>query len=68
MTGDVAFSGKHTMQDTDDVAWNYILETCIISLTNISPVYLISKNNVYALTTHTYIQIKCMSSVTLKSF
>ena len=41
MDGDLSWSGEHTIHYTDDVLQNYISETCIILLTNVTPINLI---------------------------
>ena len=35
--GGLTWDGKHTMQCTNDVLWNYAPETCIIVLTSATP-------------------------------
>lgn len=37
MEGDLTYGGKHTMQYTEDVLQNCILETCIILFTKVTP-------------------------------
>ena len=49
VTGDVTWSGEHTIQYTDDVLQNCVPETCIILLTSVTLVNSIKiKNKIYA--------------------
>ena len=43
MEGDVSWGGEHTIHGTDDVLWNCAPETCIVLLTNVTPVNSIKK-------------------------
>ena len=38
MDRDLTWDGKHTIQCTDDVLWNYAPETCIILLTSVTQI------------------------------
>ena len=38
MDGDLTWGGGHTTQCTDDVLQNHAPETCIISLTGVTPI------------------------------
>ena len=38
MEGDLTWGGEHTIQYTDDVLLNCTPETCIILLTNVTPI------------------------------
>ena len=38
MEGDLTLGGEHTTQYTDDVLWKCTPETCIILLTNVTPI------------------------------
>ena len=38
MEGDWTRGGEHTVQYTDDVLWNCTPETCILLLTNVTPI------------------------------
>lgn len=37
MEGELTWGGEHIVKYIDDVLWNYILDTYMISLTNITP-------------------------------
>ena len=39
MEGDLTLGGEHPEQYTDDVLQNCITETCVILLTNVTPIY-----------------------------
>ena len=41
--GDLAWDVEHSIQCTNDVLWNCAPETCIISLTSITPINSIKK-------------------------
>ena len=41
---DLILGGEHTIQYTDDALWNYIPKTCIILLTNVTPINVIKTN------------------------
>ena len=43
MGGDLTWGGEHTVQYTGDVLWNCAPETCIVLLTNVTPVNSIKK-------------------------
>ena len=38
MDGDLIWGGEHTIECTDDVLWNCVLETHIIFLTSVTPI------------------------------
>ena len=44
MEGEQTLGNEHTMQYTDDVLENCTLETCIMLLTNVTPMNLIKKS------------------------
>ena len=40
---DLTLGGEHMMQYSDDELWNCTLETCMVLLTNVTPINLIRK-------------------------
>ena len=44
MEGDLTWCGEHTIQNTDDILYNYVPKTYIILLTNVTPI--ISMKNI----------------------
>lgn len=38
MEGDLNLGGEHTIQCTNDILWNFTVETYIILLTNVTPI------------------------------